>query len=219
MNRKTGGLINTPRAQTIAQWFGIDEPSPAATQPALNIPDLDFNPTSITLITGASGSGKSSLLRAIRRKHRDLNWINLHDIQLPNRMVCDSFGDDDLEKVLQLLGRLGLGEVWTYLRKPFQLSQGQRWRLRWALALSRAEYHPRAVIAADEFCALLDPVTARIVSRCLRRTIDQIQSPALILATSREDLAPALKPNTILHCDFGSITLSRGDPGKLGKIK
>src|SRR5207248_9473630 len=37
-----------------------------------------------------------------------------------------------------LLARVGLSEAWTYLRTPSELSEGQRWRFKLALALHRA---------------------------------------------------------------------------------
>src|SRR5437588_32134 len=58
-----------------------------------------------------------------------------------------------------------------------------------------------SVIAADEFCALLDRVTACVVARNFRRLID-MTNIAAVLATSHDDLTRALQPDTIIRCDF-----------------
>jgi hypothetical protein len=72
----------------------------------------------------------------------------------------------------------------------------------------------RSVIVADEFAAVLDRVTAMVVARALRRAIDAAnrsnRALGAIVATSHDDLSVALKPDTIVHCDFASTTVSRG---------
>src|SRR5436190_23741469 len=95
-----------------------------------------FRPRTITLTTGASGAGKSTLLRALRKSRR-AHWIDLAQIQLVEKRVVDCFANIDLKEILQTLARVGLSEAWTYLKYPSQLSDGQRWRLRLALAVSR----------------------------------------------------------------------------------
>ena len=56
---------------------------------------------------------------------------------------------------------------------------------------------------ADEFANSLDRVTAKIVSRNLRRALTGSRIAA-ILATAHEDLEPALAPDSTIHCDFGT---------------
>ncbi len=125
-------------------------------------------------------------------------------------------------ETLKLLGRVGLGEAWSYLRTPCELSEGQKFRLRLAVGLWRAmkigeiaEMNERRgaalrstppggrVIVCDEFAAVLDRLTAMIVARCLRRAIDAHPNIAAVVATSHEDLAAALKPEVVVRCDFG----------------
>jgi ABC-type ATPase with predicted acetyltransferase domain len=208
-----GVALTSERARTVARWFGIAEASASHPQTIDQPPPtLKLAPGTITLITGASGAGKSTLLRQIQRS-RKASWIDVDRISLPQRMVVDCFENEDLEKVLTILGRVGLGEVWTYLRKPSQLSEGQRWRLRWAIALWRAARDAtgksqKIIVASDEFCSVLDPVTARVVSRCLRRTISQFPTVAAVVASARDDLVPALQPDATVACDFGTTTVT-----------
>jgi uncharacterized protein len=220
-------VARSKRAKTVARWFGLKLPDRAtqddAKQPldeltAMTIASLAPAPGEIVLITGPSGAGKSSLLRAIRAITRGgaVRWINLDRIHIrSHRAVVDVFGRASLRRVLEQLSRVGLAEVWTYLRKPHELSEGQRWRLKLAIALMRARYRrsrskrdsPRAVIVCDEFAALLDRVTACVVAHTLRRAIGADRSA--LVATSHEDLIRALRPDVIVRCDFGRVVIER----------
>jgi ABC-type ATPase with predicted acetyltransferase domain len=172
----------------------------------------------VVLVTGASGAGKSSLLRAVRRRGRGsvAGWIDLDAVRLPSRAVVDVMceamggGEDEGSIVLALeaLSRVGLGEVWTYLRTPARLSVGQRWRLRLAVGLAlargRGTVGRPCVLAADEFAAPLDRVTALVVARALRRAVDGTPGVCAVVATSREDLGEALGADRVVRCDFGA---------------
>jgi ABC-type ATPase with predicted acetyltransferase domain len=184
--------------------FGVQEDAKPDVESAVPTTPIDLRPGTITLITGASGSGKTTLLRELRSKSRARAWLDVATIKLPDIPVVDCFNSDELVEVLMTLGRVGLGEVWTYLRKPSQLSEGQRWRLRLALALWRLRDNS-GVLLADEFCAVLDRVTAKVVARCLRKTIDANPNIAAVLASPHDDLEAALRPDVIIRCDFGSI--------------
>ena len=187
----------------------------------------------ITLITGPSGGGKSSLLTAVRERLHTAGsdpqpyWIEPSQIRLPDACVidcmCRVLGDEpaSIERALDLLGRVGLAEAWTYLQKPAELSDGQRWRLMLAIAVATAACRGTpgnasmvtAIIAMDEFAALLDRITARVVARALRRLIRPSPADAAaprlaaIVATSHDDLSDALSPDTVVTCDFDAYAV------------
>ena len=99
-----------------------------------------------------------------------------------------------------------MGEAWSYLRLPSELSDGQRWRLKLARALWTAQASDApAIIACDEFAAVLDRVTAMVASRCLRRVIDAKPTLSAVVATAHDDLGPALRPDVVAWCDFGRV--------------
>jgi hypothetical protein len=190
-------------------------------------------------------------------------WLDLAAMSAPtaNLPLVDCFGGDatPLRDVLLLLARVGLGEAWTYLRTPEELSEGQKWRFKLALALHAATSIPIVrsdtvsdgahketrqgeaamgmrkeapvagdaasgaaalrvdlpfpaggpILACDEFAAVLDRVTAMVVARCLRRAIDANPQLAGVVATSHDDLQPALRPDIIAYCDFGRVEWRR----------
>lgn len=212
----------SPRAATIAKWFGLPLPAPgdAETPDPPSLPDIPLpilRPGQILFITGPSGSGKSTLFRRLRAAHPARRWLDVDHLRLPAMALVDCFPHRPLEDTLQILGRVGLGEAWSYLRTPAQLSEGQRWRLRLALALDRATARrrpsapardpspppPLRVLASDEFAAVLDRVTAAIIARMLRRTLDASPHLCAVLASSHDDLLRALRPDQIIRCDFG----------------
>src|SRR5690606_26624193 len=106
------------------------------------------------------------------------------------RVPCVDQLGTDVQFSLGLLSRVGLGEAATCLCLPDELSDGQRWRLRLAVCLARAmRQRPdgngrrrAAVLCADEFCATLDRVSAAVVARCLRRTVDRLARVGLPLS-------------------------------------
>jgi ABC-type ATPase with predicted acetyltransferase domain len=227
--------IRSARAAQVATWFGLarrpkqtdaKSASDPAAVPSIPAIPVTLQPGTITLITGPSGAGKSTLLRAVRERHADRRWIDLAHLDAPDVPLVDCFGDDlPLRDALALLARVGLGEAWTYLRTPAELSEGQRWRFRLALAIhaarkpadraARSAKPPATstraegggadapIIACDEFAAVLDRVTAIAVAHRLRREIDATPNACAVVATSHEDLEPALAAETVVRCDFG----------------
>jgi hypothetical protein len=208
------------RAALIARWFGLDRcrlPQASCDQAerAREIAAL-IVPGTIALLSGASGSGKTTLLAQLRRlaEQDGRTWIDIAEISLPKRPVVDCFDETaTLGQVLGCLSRVGLGEAATYLRTPSELSDGQRWRLRMAMAMHHVQGAAagKTVIVADEFAATLDRISAMVVARALRRSIDASSAcgPAAIVATSHTDLLDALGPDVVANCDFGRVHITR----------
>lgn len=146
----------------------------------------------------------------VRRARRRATVIDLRRIPLADRPVIDLFDDETFPPTLARLSRVGLAEVWTWLRRPRELSEGQRWRLRLALALCVAERSDRPVmLVCDEFAAVLDRVSATIIAAAVRRAVDSHASTlAAILATSHDDLDRPLDPERRIDCDFGEHRLT-----------
>ncbi|MFO8013425.1 MAG: ATP-binding cassette domain-containing protein, partial [Phycisphaerae bacterium] len=131
----------------LAEMFGIglDETHEVTLYDGLA---LDVRAGDIVYITGPSGSGKSVLLRLLVRAIRDAEpgggrVVDLARLHVPtDRPIIDLPGSDPdapapLETVLHLFSTVGLADAMALLRPAGDLSDGQRYRLRLALALDR----------------------------------------------------------------------------------
>ncbi|HTL31234.1 MAG TPA: AAA family ATPase [Tepidisphaeraceae bacterium] len=204
--------MKSARLTTLARWFCIPE------RHAIRTPEIDerilrtigrlARAGKIVLVTGPSGSGKSCLVRAIRdRLTKRRTLVDVDSIALATVPLVECFAKTSLDETLSILSRIGLAEAWSYFRTPQQLSEGQRWRVKLALAVEQVRDDADSVLIADEFAAVLDRVTAAVVARSVRRTIDAHQGVCAIVATSHDDLAGALEPDLMVRCDFGRISM------------
>lgn len=205
-------VIRSTRSREVARYFEIED---RTTNPPIDPPPLDAQlvnlmlpmPGEITLITGASGSGKSSLLASIRAQLQGSQIVDLAKVELKDLPIVDLF-DLPLKETLLLLSKFGLSEAWSYLRLPRELSDGQQWRLKLAVVMEQLKQSPQSILLCDEFAALLDRITARIIAHQLGKWIKQHAMRA-ILATAQDDLSTALAPTVQIKCDFNRVTVSR----------
>jgi ABC-type ATPase with predicted acetyltransferase domain len=163
----------------------------------------------IVLVTGASGGGKSTLLREMMGEARAGRWevVELARVRVPRDVAVVDVPGLGLDESLRLLSAVGLGEAHSYVQRAGELSEGQRWRLRLAAGLARVRGR-EAVVFADEFAAVLDRVTAMGVAHSLRRVTgwEEFSRVGFVVATSHSDLVRALGPDRVVRCDFGRMT-------------
>ena len=120
---------------------------------------------------------------------------------LPSVSLVDVF-DDDLQATMSMLARAGLSDAFVMLRKPEELSDGQRYRLTLAQLMHEAGKAKRPVVVlADEFGATLDRLTAKIIARNIRKWIDR-EGHTFVCATTHDDLLEALQPDVLLWKGF-----------------
>ena len=126
--------------------------------------------------------------------------IDLNEQPLPqSKPLVDCFGKAKLSKSLYWLSMAGLSDAFALLRQPEQLSDGQRYRFRLALALAQ---QPQ-VIFIDEFCATLDRVTAAVVAHNVRKFAGRFQT-TFIVATSHDDILEDLSADVVIIKHLGS---------------
>jgi ABC-type transport system involved in cytochrome c biogenesis ATPase subunit/GNAT superfamily N-acetyltransferase len=185
----------TQRSKAVAEAFGLglDEEHKFT---VLDI-DLKIGPTDIMYITGDSGSGKSVLLRAIKKDLGD-EAVDVADIQVPqDKPLIETVGKT-VEEGLELLAKVGLGDAFLFLRSYDQLSDGQKYRYR----LARLIESEKQWWILDEFAATLDRDTAKIVAYNLQKLARQ-HGKAVLAATTHLDLFEDLHPSVHVHKRFG----------------
>lgn len=167
-------------------------------------------PGRLILIQGPSGSGKSLLLAELGQSLA-LRAVACDAIHLPDIPAIDCLHQLEIEAALELLCRVGLGEAHCYLATPSQLSTGQRFRLKLAMALAQLRRHTRdtGVLLCDEFATQLDRISAMVIARTLARATRQEGSVCVVIASCHDDLEKALDPDVVVTCDFGQFTLTQ----------
>ena len=144
-------------------------------------------------ISPAHRAGKSVLLRELSRLIGDSERIDLSEIKLPaEKLVIDCIEGDFLSS-LKMLGTAGLNDVFCVLGTPAALSEGQKYRLRLAMALASG----RKIIFADEFCSTLDRITAAVISYNIQRFAKR-DGVTFILASSHDDIVADLSPDVLV---------------------
>lgn len=164
----------------------------------------------LVFVTGPSGSGKSTLLRCLANTldtRAEANACDFHALPgLPDRPLVDALPMPRLEDRLRLLSVAGLGDAPVMLRRPSELSDGQRYRLRLAHAMALAEADHNAalrVVLADEFAATLDRRTASNVASQLRKWVRRQSSVCVVCATTHDDLLEPLEPDVLVEVPLG----------------
>lgn len=221
-----GGAAPTARMFEVAEMFGIglDESYEVTLYDRLV---LDVRPGDVVYVTGPSGSGKSVLLANLTRAVRDAvpdggRAVDLASVHAaPGRPVIDLMRGS-LGQALRLLSAAGLADAFLLLRQPHELSDGQRYRLRLALALDALLAGPASakatadkpgsdevrrslgeggepwrILVADEFCSTLDRLSARAVAYRVRRLADA-HGLTVLAASAHDDLTEDLAPDVLV---------------------
>jgi len=186
----------TPRSIVVAEAFGlgIDE----AQKFTVLDTELKIGPRDIVLVTGDSGSGKSVLLRAIRKDLGE-EAIDLNEVSMDTLKPLIETVGATVEEGLELLSKVGLNDAFLFLRTYNQLSDGQKYRYRIAKLMESG----RQWWLMDEFAATLDRDTAKIIAFNVQKIARQ-QGKAVIAATTHSDLLEDLGSSVHVHKRFGS---------------
>jgi len=202
------GPHDHPAARRAAALFGLTLPAPTPEPHATRAPTPA--PGAITLITGPSGAGKSTALRRLADRARRTHAVIDHAAITLDDKSCAALLGPEPNAAMHDLAAAGLADARAFIRTPSQLSDGERWRLRLALALRKAgRARKPALLIADEFAALLDRPTARTLARLLRRAATRTNL-AVAVATSHDDLAPHLAPDAALRCRLNAPATLEG---------
>jgi len=204
----------TPRAAEIKEAFDVD-----ATQmysPVLTQFSLTINAGDVIMLAGASGSGKSTIIRLLTQNPEELNAeMNISGELIgldPSKVAkLTSNWDEELPLIDQvgectkdaiaLLNGVGLAEAQLYLKRPSQISDGQRYRF----AVARLCDSGKPIWVADEFASTLDPLTAAIVAKGLRKSAWKFGATLILAAPHIEHFVDSLLPNKLIWLRWGGV--------------
>jgi ABC-type lipoprotein export system ATPase subunit/GNAT superfamily N-acetyltransferase len=186
----------TPRTIAVAEAFGLGLDQHQQFVVYDNV-ELKIGKKDVVYITGDSGSGKSVLLRALRRDLGE-QAIDLAEVKPePDKPLIDTVGKN-FNEGLELLSRAGLNDAFLFVRRFRELSDGQKYRYKIAkLIESNKQWW-----FADEFCSTLDRDMAKIVAFNIQKVARQM-GRAVVVATTHTDLFEDLKPSVHVHKRFG----------------
>jgi uncharacterized protein len=186
----------TPNVIECEEMFGIG----ADSEQTIRIVDdlkLRIEPGDVVYVTGGSGAGKSTVLSLLREQMADA--IDLQDVVFPAELpAIDCFGGG-LSESMRWLSLSGLSDAFAMLRQPEHLSDGQRYRLRLALAMAKKP----DVIFIDEYCNHLDRVAAAMTSVGVRKFADHYGT-TFVVATAHDDILEDLAPDVVVIIEAGA---------------
>lgn len=195
INKKfTSRVARSARVVEVAEAFGLGLEDKEFV--VFDNLELDVPQGSVVYITGQSGSGKSLLLRDLKSQHeqRGRSVVNLDDTHLDYDLpLIDQIGTSTND-ALRLLSIAGLNDAYLFIRKPGELSDGQRYRFRLAKAIESGAQ----VWVADEFMAVLDRTAAKVIAYSVQKTARKVGA-TVIVATTHTDMVPDLAPDLFIE--------------------
>ena len=159
------------------------------TVPNFNMPE-DFQ---IGLIVGASGSGKSSILKTIGSP-KDVTWN-------PEKAICSHFGT--AKEAQHKLGAVGLNSIPSWLKPYHVLSTGEKFRADLARSLE-----DNAII--DEFTSVVDRNVAKSCSNAISRHIRKVGLKNIVFASCHYDIIEWLQPDWVFDTTVNRLIVGRG---------
>lgn len=193
----TGNLkLRTDIGQTdkyidyITNTYDIDvDKFSTTTIPLIDKHELENIEWNIGLICGGSGSGKSTILK------------NQFDKPLPiqydeTKPIISQFPNLNEEEVCDILESVGLSSVPTWLRKPHELSMGEKARLDicWYLINTPND----KLLILDEFTSTINREVAKSLSFALQRYIRK-NNLKIVIASCHFDIIEFLQPDWIFN--------------------
>lgn len=188
-------VVRSRRVLEVAEGFGLGLEDKEFT--VYDNFEIEVNQGDVVYITGQSGSGKSLLLKELAKQIAATEMVaDIDSVPYQEVPLVDQIGATT-DEAIQMLSLAGLNDAYLMIRKPSELSDGQRYRFRIALLMSSG----CKVWIADEFGAVLDRVTAKVVAFNLRKQATKVGA-TVIVATTHKDLRDELAPTIYVDKRF-----------------
>lgn len=167
-----------------------------------DIDEMNKSDWNILLICGKSGSGKSTILKEMYGGAQKVTYDY-------SKCVISQFPNLTEEEVCDLLSSIGLSSVPTWLRKPQELSNGERARLDIAKAIYDAN---GGVIVLDEYTSVVNRSSAQSMSHALQRYVRQ-KNLKVVIASCHFDIIQWVQPDFIFNLEHrdenGDVEMER----------
>ena len=158
----------------------------------------------IGVICGASGSGKSTILKHLAEKEgKTISQPHFDN----DKCLISNFDNMEPKEATMLLSQMGLASVPTWIRPFNVLSNGEQYRA--ALAKTVSELQGNDIAFIDEYTSVVDRNVAMSMSNALQKYIRR-HNKRIILATCHYDIFDWLRPDWIYDLNKGGV-LERGD--------
>jgi len=166
------------------EWTGEN----TFTVPEVTLP----NNFTIGVITGPSGTGKSSILKALGRTEKTVEWD-------PNKAVCSHF--NSFEEASEKLGAVALNSIPDILKPYHTLSTGQKARADVARVLESGA-------TIDEFTSTVDRNVGKAMANSIRKYVDRKGLKDILLVSCHRDFIEYATPDFTF--DTKSCTMQLG---------
>lgn len=183
----------TPRVLEIAEAFGLGLDDKEFV--VFDNQPIEIEQGDVVYVTGQSGAGKSTVLRELTKQMMaaGLPIADIDAIPLEDKPLIDQIGKDTND-ALNYLAIAGINDAYLYIRKPQELSDGQRYRFRLAKIIESGA----RVWVADEFLAVLDRTTAKVIAFNLQKVARKVGA-TLMVATTHTDMVADLAPTLYIE--------------------
>ncbi len=210
---------STERTNTIKEVFGVD--SEHAFSPVIEDFSLLIEPGDVVLITGASGSGKSTLLKLLTSSRSGLKttmkWKGRFPVigreklgvldtnfNVSGPLINQVKSKKDIKDAIELLNSVGLTEAHLYIKRPNQISDGQRYRF----AIAKLCDAEKPIWIADEFASTLNSEMAAIVAKGLRKIAYKSGATLILAAPHVNHFIDSLLPNKLIKLRWGGKAIN-----------
>lgn len=172
-------------------------------QPILKNLNFDILPGEVVVITGLSGTGKTTLIKMLARTilpttgklsiPEDANIAQLSSLS-SSKPLIEVIGQGDAGKGMYWLGVVGLSEPFLLIKSFAALSAGQKYRAMIATLLAQGSN----LWLIDEFCENLDLINTHLLARKLAVLARKVGATVVIASSDAERFVKSLLPDKVI---------------------
>lgn len=194
-------LSRSARVQQLGALFDVPMTEKAKLHFQGELP-IEDRAWAIGLIVGASGSGKSSVMRHVWGEPPPLTW--------DGKSVIDDFAAGlSMETIAAVCQAVGFNTIPAWMRPYRVLSTGERFRVEIARRL--LETPADRPIVLDEFTSVVDRQVAKIGSHAVQKWVRK-NKRQFVAVTCHYDVIEWLQPDWIL--EPATMNFARTKPGQ-----